>query len=122
MDQQMPFPMQQGGGGFGRFVEFHRGGADPLDWAIFALLLVLILLVVAQLVVTLMRRRGGPMHKFRGGPLGPPQPPAFLRVRYARGAVPPGAHLLPAHAPGREPVPAAPPGASPLGSNPVPDS
>src|SRR5258708_33700182 len=99
MDQQMPFPMQQGGGGFGRFVEFHRGGADPLDWAIFALLLVLILLVVAQLVVTLMRRRGGPMHKFRGGPRGPPHPLPLPRMRPAPGGAAPAAHAPLAHAP-----------------------
>ncbi len=107
----MPFPMQQGGPGFGRFVEFHRGGADPLDWAIFALLLVLILLVVAQLVVTLMRRRGGPMHKFRGGPWGPPDPLAFARMRYARGEIARDAYVQLAHDLGGEPEPPPAPAA-----------
>jgi uncharacterized membrane protein len=64
----------------------HRGGGDPLDWAIFALVLLLVLLVVAQFVWMLMRRRG--MHKrvWHGAPWGP-NPLALAQMRYARGEI-----------------------------------
>ena len=89
MNNQMPFPMQRGDS-FGRVVDMHNGGSSPLDWAIFALLLLLVLLVVTQLVATLLRPRGrgrwGMRHK-GPGPWGPPDPLAFARLRYARGEI-----------------------------------
>jgi uncharacterized membrane protein len=93
MYQRVPPSMQrqmvEWGGG-------HRGGgADTLEWVIFALLLVLILLVIAQIALILMRRRrfgrhfGGGMHG--PGPGGPPwdrpDPLAIARMRYARGEI-----------------------------------
>jgi uncharacterized membrane protein len=95
MNQQPPFPMQRGFG-FGRVVELHHGGGGPLEWTIFALLLVLIALVVAQLTATLLRpRHRGPMWGMRHkgpGPWGPPDPLAFARMRYARGEIDRDAH------------------------------
>lgn len=87
----MPFPMQRGYG-FERVGGMHRGGGDPLDWVIFALLLLLILLAVAEFAVLVRSRRGGPRHMWRGGhkgpgPWGPPDPLAFARMRYARGEI-----------------------------------
>ena len=97
MNQRVPPLMQRGivewGGGR------HDGGADSLEWVIFALLLVLILLVIALIALTLMRRPhfGGRLHKRRGmhGPPGPPggppwgrpDPLSIARMRYARGEI-----------------------------------
>lgn len=90
MNQRMPFPMQQGHY-FERAGEMHRGGADPLDWVLFALLLLLILLVIAQLALILVRRaRYGGRRHMRGsmhGPPGGPDPLAVARMRYASGEI-----------------------------------
>ena len=92
MNQRVPSPMQR------QLVQWggeHRGGADTLEWVIFALLLVLILLVIAQMTLILLRRRRFGRH-FGGGrhgpgpggpPWGRPDPLAIARMRYARGEI-----------------------------------
>jgi len=96
MNQRVPPPMQRGvvqWGGGGP----HGGGADSLEWVIFALLLVLILLVVALLALSLTRRMRfrGRRHMHNrmhgppggGGPWGRPDPRSIAQLRYARGEI-----------------------------------
>jgi len=98
MNQRMPYPVPHG-----RYFEMgggpNGGGADSLEWVIFALLLLLILLAIAQIALTLMRRPrfGGRLHKHYavqgppgtpGGRLwGRPDPVSVARMRYARGEI-----------------------------------
>lgn len=94
MNQRVP-PMQR------QLVEWggrpHGGGADTLEWVIFALLLVLVLLVIALLALSLMGRKrfgrqfGRGMHGPPGvsgdRPWGRPDPLSIVRMRYARGEI-----------------------------------
>ena len=77
----------QRGFDFEQMGRMHRGGGDPLDWVIFALLLLLILLVVAQLAMTLMRPRRGTHTRVWHGPPWGPNPLALAQMRYARGEI-----------------------------------
>lgn len=93
-------PWQRGGGDFAPMYLQHHDGAHPLEWAIFALLVLLVLMVGSFL---LMRLAGGRPHRWGRGPrgmafagpgrfgpgrFGPgrmPDPLELLRLRYARG-------------------------------------
>lgn len=98
MNQRMPIPMPRGRYSFPYGDGPHRGGADSLEWVIFALLLLLIVLVIALLVLSVMRRRpafGGPRHRelklqgppSGGRPWGRPDALDVARLRYAQGAI-----------------------------------
>ena len=98
MNQQTPIPMPRGGRySFAWGGEPHHGGADTLEWVIFALLLLLIVLAIAQIVLAVMRRSGfgGPRHrgfKMHGPPgggrsWGRPDALDVARLRYAQGAI-----------------------------------
>lgn len=73
--------------GFGPYAHDH--GANPLEWAIFALLLVLALIVAAYLVRTLRGDRLGQrrVSAVPGGVGTLEDPLQVLRMRYARGEV-----------------------------------
>ena len=87
------YPPFNRGGGVGPMVYVHHGGASPLHWAVFALLLILVLAVAGLLMTQLAggrSRRGSLGLGFAGparGPVHVGDPLDVLRNRYARGEI-----------------------------------